>query len=145
VYPPDFLATQWTRYPKKCQNIKDPPPWISNPCASWLLSKVQHLTNINIKILALKMKRFLTCFVRIFIHSLPAEPAEHKNCIQNVVDGEQHDTLVRHVDEPLCAHARVDHVGSDAAHEDNRDRQPVEGVQDADAAGRAPLQYKKKL
>jgi hypothetical protein len=36
-------------------------------------------------------------------------------------------------------------VGSDAAHEDNRDRQPVEGVQDADAAGRAPLQYKKKL
>ena len=91
------------------------------------------------------MKRFLTCFVRIFIHSLPAEPAENKNRIQNVVDGEQHDALVRHVDEPLCAHARVDHVGSDAAHEDNRDRQPVEGVQDADAAGRTPLQYKKKL
>ena len=86
----------------------------------------------------------LTCFVRILVEPLPEEPAQDEDGLQDVVQGQEEDALVGHVNEPLGTLLGVDHVSGDAGHEDDGDEEPVGRVQHADFSGWTPLQREVK-
>ena len=82
----------------------------------------------------------LTCSIRILVEPLPEEPAQDQDGFQDVVQGQEKDSLVGHVDEPLGTLFRVDHVRGDSGYEDDGDEQSVGRVQDTHFALWTPLQ-----
>ena len=59
--------------------------------------------------------------------------------VEDVVDGEEQDALVGHVDEPLAGHLHVAHVHDDPRHHEPGQHQPVGHVAGGGGGGRGPL------